>query len=384
MINLVSDTINKEDMDHLIEWLKTYPRLTKGEETLKFEKQFSEYIGVKHSLFVNSGSSANLLMVYTLIARGLLSKGDKVIVPALSWATDLAPIIQFGLTPILCDCNMDNLSLELNEFERLCIEHKPKAVMFVPVLGIVPDMIEVTRICNKYDVILLEDVCESIGSEFNRRKLGTFGKMSSFSFYFGHHMSTIEGGMVCTDDDMTYNTLLSLRSHGWDRDMLPEYKEFSTAFFGTEKFHAPYTFYYPGFNLRSTDLQAVIGQKQLAKLDDMLWDRLYAGVYYGRFLTDNTWKPCTRQSNYFFAYPIISKNRDVLIQKLTEAGIETRPLICGSMTKQPVYEVWCEHKIDCPNAEFIRENGFYIPCHHDLTAEDVITICNIINEVEDE
>ena len=223
MINLVQDTIDNKDINQLIKWLKTYPRLTKGELTIQFEKDWSDYLGVEYSIFVNSGSSANLLMIYYLIESGLLKRGDKVIVPALSWSTSLSPVIQFGLQPILCDCNLDDLSIDIEHFNVLIKEHKPKALVLVPILGFVPNMKEIQDICESKNIILLEDTCESLGSEFNNKKLGTFGLMSSFSTYFGHHISTIEGGMICTNDKKVANILKSLRSHGWDRDMYVDY-----------------------------------------------------------------------------------------------------------------------------------------------------------------
>ena len=224
MIPLVKDTISNEEIELLADWLRSHPRLTKGELTLQFEDKWSDLIGCNYSVFVNSGSSANLLMLYSLIESGQLSIGDKVVVPAVSWATDLAPVCQLGLTPVLCDCNLYDLSVDLNYLRDLIVRLQPKALMLVSVLGLVPEMDKIVELCDKYGVILLEDTCESIGSRYNGKHLGTFGAMSSFSTYFGHHFSTIEGGVVCTDDANTYNMLKSLRSHGWDRDTDEYYK----------------------------------------------------------------------------------------------------------------------------------------------------------------
>jgi CDP-6-deoxy-D-xylo-4-hexulose-3-dehydrase len=254
MIPLTKDTIDNHDIDALIQWLKTYPRLTKGERTLEYEKQWSEAIGCKYSVFVNSGSSANLLMLYSLIEAGLLARGDKVIVPAVSWSTDLAPLIQLGLEPLLCDCNLDNLSVDLEHLISLILKEKPKALLLVSVLGLVPDMKAINEICNKNNVILLEDVCESLGSRFEDKCLGTFGFMSSFSTYFGHHISTIEGGMICTNDRKIFNLLKSLRSHGWDRDMDIEVQnKVRQKYLIENDFDSLYKFYHFGFNFRSRD-----------------------------------------------------------------------------------------------------------------------------------
>ena len=218
MIKLAEATNDKHDLDALSEWISGYPRLTQGDLTKKYEAEWSDYLDIKNSISVNSGSSANLLMLYSLIEAGDLEPGDSVIVPALSWSTDLAPIIQLGLLPILCDCNMTDFSLDLDHLEKLLdegaifeeqeirIRKRAKAVIIVPVLGFVPDMERVLSICNNHKVILLEDCCESLGSEFKGQKLGTFGVMSTFSTFFGHHISTIEGGMICTNDSK-YNKI---------------------------------------------------------------------------------------------------------------------------------------------------------------------------------
>src|SRR3989344_4287662 len=193
-IPLIKDTINFSDVKKLSEWLLTNPRLTKGELTVKFEEEWSKWNGNKYSVFVNSGSSANLLMVYALMAAGKL-KNKKAIVPAVSWVTTVSPFMQFGLEPLLCDADATNLGLDVEHFEKLCQEHNPAVVIMVHVLGHTSNMAAILEICKKYDVILLEDCCESHGSQYEGQKVGTFGNMASFSYYFGHHMSTIEGGM---------------------------------------------------------------------------------------------------------------------------------------------------------------------------------------------
>jgi CDP-6-deoxy-D-xylo-4-hexulose-3-dehydrase len=219
-IPLVKDTITEDNINTLIEWLKTNPRLTKGELTPKFEKEWSDWMGVKYSVFLNSGSSANLAMIYSLILSNKL-KNKKIIVPAVSWVTTVTPAIQLGLEPIMCDCDKDDLGLDIDHLKLLIEKHDPSCIILVHVLGIPNKMDEIQKLCDENNIILLEDTCESVGSMYKGKKLGTLGSMSSFSFYYGHHMSTIEGGMVCTDDEELYTILLSIRSHGWDRD-LPE------------------------------------------------------------------------------------------------------------------------------------------------------------------
>ena len=257
-IKLVKDTISLENINSLIDWLRTNPQLTKGKLTKEFEKKWSDWLGVKYSVFMNSGSSANLAMFYSLILSKKL-KNKKIIVPAVSWVTTVSPVIQLGLEPIMCDCDTNNLGLDIDHLKKIIKKEKPSCLILVHVLGIPNNMTEIIELCKKHDIIILEDTCESVGSKFQEKKLGSFGLMSSFSFYYGHHMSTIEGGMVSTNDDEFYEILLSIRSHGWDRDLPETKKILLRKKYKVDDFKALYTFYNPGFNLRSTDLQAFLG-----------------------------------------------------------------------------------------------------------------------------
>ncbi|MEK7747272.1 MAG: aminotransferase class I/II-fold pyridoxal phosphate-dependent enzyme, partial [Elusimicrobiota bacterium] len=215
---LAEDTIDRKDLDALAGWLKTYPRLTKGELTPRFEEKWSRWLGTGHSVFCNSGSSANLLMYYALLLSGKL-KNKKVVVPSVGWATSLAPAIQFGFTPLLCEADQDTYGLDIEHLERLLKKHKPSTVLMVQVLGVPHKMDEMLRLKRKYGFFLLEDACAAAGAEYKGRKAGTFGDMGSFSAYFGHQFSTIEGGLVSTDDKRFHDLLLMLRSHGWSKDL---------------------------------------------------------------------------------------------------------------------------------------------------------------------
>jgi CDP-6-deoxy-D-xylo-4-hexulose-3-dehydrase len=382
-IELIQDTIDTQDIDKLIMWLSTYPKLTKGEKTIEFEKKFSTWLGCKYSVFVNSGSSANLLMLYALIVLNKL-KNNKVCVPSLSWATDLAPIIQLNLEPILIDCNLDNLSVDLVHLESEFIKHNPSALLLVSVLGLSPNMDKIVELCEKYDVILLEDNCESQGTQFNNIKLGNFGLMSSFSTYFGHTMSTIEGGVITTNDEEVYHILLQLRSHGWDRDLPTNKQNELRKKYNVSDFSALYTFYIPGFNFRSTDLQAVIGLNQLDKIDKMVESRYQNFVKYKNILENNCWFPKPVDNTYTssFAIPHISKDiksKQKLINNLNNSGIACRPLISGSMGIQPFYvERYGELKL--PNCSIVDELGIYVPNHDKLTQDEINKVCQIILE----
>ena len=376
-ISLVKDTISQQDVQKLIDWLSTYPRLTKGKLTKKFEEEWSKWNGNKYSVFVNSGSSANLLMVYAALLAGRL-KNKKAIVPAVSWVTTVAPFIQFGLDPILCDADKDSLGLDVEHFEKLCKEHNPAVVIMVHILGHTGNLSKILEICKKYNVMLLEDCCESHGSEYDNKKVGTFGAMGSFSFYFGHHISTIEGGMVVTDDEELYNILLSLRSHGWSRDLDKTYAAKLKEKYTIDDFREKYVFYYPGFNVRSTDLNAFLGIEQLKKLDDIVKKREKGyNIYKGR-LEKHYWMQKSNASRVSsFAIGLIADNLPKVIGALEKNSIETRPLVCGSMGEQPF---WIDRfgKQILANATRIHNNGFYVPCNQNITEEEIRKVCDVL------
>jgi CDP-6-deoxy-D-xylo-4-hexulose-3-dehydrase len=385
-ITLVKDTIDKDDVDNLIEWLKTYPRLTKGPKTIEFERMWSDWIGCKHSVFVNSGSSANLLMLYALKVMGNL-RNEKIVVPALAWATDMAPVIQFGFDPLICDCNLQNLAVDTGQLESIFKYHKPAAMILVSVLGLSPDMDKIVELCQKHGVILLEDNCESQGTEFKGKKLGNFGLMSAFSTYFGHTMSTIEGGMICTNDTDVYNLLKMLRSHGWDRDLDEETQKKLRAKWGIDDFSALYTFYEPGFNVRSTDLQAVIGIGQLGKVDGMIDTRNENFYHFQDTMKSydkkkRVWTPTEHKDSFTasFCYPMIfqnKKDKDKAVKALIENDVETRPLICGSMGTQPFF-VSRYGRHETLNASTVDECGIYVPNHPKLGKDEIEFICKTV------
>jgi len=377
MITLVKDTIDNKDINRLVEWLKTYPRLTKGPITLEFEAKFSKWLGRKYSVFCNSGSSANLLMLSVLKEK---YDSKKVVVPSVAWSTDLAPVIQLGLQPILCDCNMKDLSVDLNHLEKIFMEESPDALLLVSALGLVPDMDKIVKLCSDYDVILLEDTCESLGCEYKGRKLGTFGIMSSFSTFFGHHISTIEGGLISTDDKELYELLVSIRSHGWARDLSVETQVKLQKEWGVSEFDSLYTFYYSGFNMRSTDLQAYIGLAQIDKLDDWGKKREHNYNLYQELIKNDYWKPKSYHDSFTsnFAYPVISPHRDKIVKILQANKVEVRPLICGSMGTQPFY-VKKYGRLELPNVSVVDKYGFYVPNHPKLKRVEIVFISKIIN-----
>lgn len=382
-IKLVSDTIDKNDINRLVDWLQSdpTPRLTKGQITIDLEEKWSSYLGVKHTTYVNSGSSAILLSLAALQQYGL--RNNKVVVPTLSWLTDVSSVMLLGMNPILCDCNLTDLSVDIEHLTRIFEKEKPSALILVSVLGLVPDMDKIIELCEKHDVILIEDVCESMGSKFKNKKLGSFGKISLFSMYYGHHLSSIEGGFVCTDDSDLHKIIHSMRSHGWARDWSKDIQEEYRAKYNVNQFDELYTFYYPGMNVRSTDLQAYIAIGQIDKLDDFSKKRNNNFLTYESHLTKNLLKIYRRPDDFIsnFAYPYVSNNRMKIVEILQKHGVEVRPLIAGSMARQPF---WTRVYGTCnlKNGDIINAQGFYLPNHQDLSPDDIRVVCNLINEVE--
>ena len=264
---LAKETINEEDINALCDWLKGYPRLTKGELTWQVEEKWANYIGTKYAVFNNSGSSANLLMMYAAIAAGRI-KNKKIAVPSVGWVTTIAPAIQFGLTPIMVGADEKTYGMDLDQLEEVCKTEKPDAVIYVQVLGVPHYRERLLALKEKYGFCLLEDACAALGAAYgDGAMVGTVGDMSSFSFYFGHQLSTIEGGMVNTSDPELYDMLMMLRSHGWAKDLNEGSYQKLIEEYNVDDFHKPFTFFVPGFNLRSTDLQAFLGLRQVEKAE---------------------------------------------------------------------------------------------------------------------
>jgi len=283
-----------------------------------------------------------------------------------------------GYDTIMCDCNLEDLSCDLIHLEELFKQHDPSVLILVSPLGLVPKMKEVVELCENYNVILLEDVCESMGSKYQDQYLGSIGFASFFSMYFGHHLSTIEGGFINTNDEDFYHLLLMMRSHGWDRD-LPDWKQTELREkYGCTDFEALYNFYVPGMNLRSTDLQAFIGLRVVDRLDEYAKKRRDNFFMYKDIILTNKLELNERPGDLIssFAIPMLHTKRDYLVKILQESNIEVRPLIAGNMANKPMWE---KTQNDLPNCDMIDKYGFYVPNHQDLTEGDIRNITRILN-----
>ena len=373
-IKLTDNTITLKNISSLINWLKKNPKLTKGDLTIKFEKLFKIWIKRKYSIFVNSGSSANLLIAQGLLEANML-RNKIAIAPAVSWVTTVTPFLQMGYDVKLCDCDKLNLGLDISHLEKLCRKYKPSVLILVHVLGHSNNMRVIQKICKKYKIKIIEDSCEALGSTYGNKKLGTLGLASSFSFYYGHHISTIEGGMLTLDDKDLYNVLTSIRSHGWGRDLENQERKRLEKKFNIDKVRSLYSFYYSGFNLRSTDLNAFIGIQQMKVLNKKIKTRFRNFKIFSKSLS-NFWSQKSEAkiiSN--FGYALMVKNRSEVFNFLKKNKIETRPLICGNMGQQPFWIKKYKRPI-LPNAEKVHKFGLYLPNHENLTAKQVKFICD--------
>lgn len=380
---LAKETIDNEDIDALCQWLKTYPRLTKGKLTLEFEEKWASYVGTKYSVFCNSGSSANHLMVYATIASGKM-KNKKIVVPSVGWVTTISPAMQFGLEPIMVGADEKTFGIDLDELERVCIEHSPSVVIFVQVLGIPHYKERLLQLKDKYGFVLLEDACAALGARYSDGiMVGQVGDMSSFSFYFGHQLSTIEGGMVNTDNEELYNMLLMLRSHGWGKDLDQKSYDELIESHAVDDFHKPFTFFVPGFNLRATDLQAFIGIRQIDKAEWVSQNRNRIHLRYANNLRNlvryQDWGDNMPVSISFGALAESKEQRTKIINALVQNGIETRIFSAGNLGRHPFWvKEYGEFRQDM--SDKIHECGFFLPSDPTLSDEDVDFISRIVQQ----
>jgi CDP-4-dehydro-6-deoxyglucose reductase, E1 len=380
MIKLAENTIDKKDYKTLINFLQKKSYLNQSKVTESFEKKFSKKISTKYSVFVNSGSSANLLIAQALLEGNFL-KNKTVILPAVSWSTSVAPFIQLGYRVILCDCDKYSLGLDQNHLRKLCLKYKPSLVVVVNVLGHSNNFKSILNLKKRFKFELIEDNCESLGSRFKKKNLGTIGLASSHSFYFGHHISTIEGGMVSTKNREFYNVCLAIRSHGWARDVEKKYKKQLEKKYKIDEFKSLFTFYYSGFNIRSTDFNARLGIEQLKLIGKVSKIRHHNFLYYKKKLSNFWFQDSGLELISSMGYATFVKNRFEVFKYLRSKKIQSRPLICGNMAQQPFLKNTKILKTKLNNANFVDKYGIYIPNHANLSLKDLKYVVTHFNSI---
>ena len=382
---LMKNNITRADLDALIEFLQQDdPILTQSQNVRAFEQEWAKWVGVKHCVFVNSGASANLLTITAL--REHFGLGE-VIVPTLTWVSDIASVLQCGMTPVFCDIDRRTLAMDEEEILRK-ITPRTKAVFLTHVLGYNGLSERLIAELAAREIPLIEDVCESHGATLNGRRLGSFGLVSNFSFYYAHHLSTVEGGMVCTNDSALYETVRMLRSHGMVRECTsPELKESYAS--QHADLNPDFIFAYPAYNVRSTELNAVIGRSQLGRLDEnnKLRTRnlklFLENLDSARFQTDFELEG---SSNYAFTL-VLREPNDVLCQNVTSAlkhhGIEFRRGLSGggSQVRQPYLRkiVGANAWKEFPKVDHVHFYGFYLGNYPGLETDKILQLCELLN-----
>ncbi len=383
------NNILRDDLDAIIEHLKQDdPILTNGANVREFEKQWSEWLGVKYSVFVNSGASANLLTMAILKIR--YPEGGEIIVPTLTWISDISSVLQNGFTPIFVD--IDPRSLAMNTEQILSnITSKTRAVFLTHAQGFDGLTDKLIKELAAKDIPLIEDVCESHGATHNGQKAGSFGLISNFSFFYAHHMSTIEGGMICTNDNEIYQQARMLRSHGMVREANDESLK-ETYYKDNPDLHPDFIFSFPAYNVRNTEIGGIMGLSQLKRLDINIRRRT---ENFHRFLKQID--PSKYQTNFKlegssnYAFNLILKNPDDefvirLMDKMKESGLEFRRGSAGggNQTRQPYLKgiVPDNYHKNFPETEHVHFYGFYLGNFPDLKNEEIDDICRILNSVE--
>ena len=361
---------------------------TMADEVKKFEKAFAEFNGSKFAVMVNSGSSANLLMVAALfyVREGALRRGDEIIVPAVSWSTTYFPLCQHGLKIRLVDIDLHTLNYDLSALAE-AITPRTKVIMAVNLLGNPNDFDEINSIIAGRNIRLIEDNCESLGAIYNGRMAGTFGEMGSFSTFFSHHISTMEGGVVITDNEELYHILLCLRAHGWTRD-LPE-SNYVSGLKNVDRFAESWNFVLPGYNVRPLEMSGAVGLTQLAKLPSLLQGRrANAEAFEAEFGADDSiliQREIGESSWFGFSLIVLDHSnfdRLELVRALERKGIEVRPIVAGNFASKSVVKYF-DYSVfgDLPNARLVDRSGLFIGNHHYDVTDMFDRVRDVLNEL---
>ena len=381
---LINDSITLDDKKALTDFINTpNQRFTNGSKVKEFEKAWSNYIGCSHSVFVNSGASANYIMASIMKEE----KGvGEVIVSPLGWVSDVAPLVNLGFRPVFVDVSMENMSITLDNI-KAAVTDKTVGVSLVHVLGFAAVTDEMVKFCEDNDLFFIEDCCESHGATYEGTKVGNFGDVSNFSFYFGHHITTIEGGMVCTNDEKLYDYAKLFRSHGMTREASNQLQEQYER--NRPDLNPLFTFAVPGYNMRNQELNAVLGLEQLKRLNyncDKRRDNFK--IWVDSLNSDKFFVNFNQIGNSNFALPLILRKKDLeLFEKccilLEEQNVEYRVGTAGggNQARQPYLDKYDFVTHDLSNVDHIHDFGLYIGNHPELVDEDIIKLCEELNKL---
>ena len=383
---LMNDNIDKEDVNSVINFLSSdnIPKLTNGPKVVEFENAWGKWLGTQYNLFVNSGASANEL---TMLALAHIVGEGEIIVPPLTWISDISSVLFAGHKLVFVDVNFENLSFDIDKLKS-AITPQTKAIFLTHVLGINGLSDELLEICDNNNILLIEDVCESHGTKFQDCKVGNFGFASNFSFYFAHHMSTIEGGMISTNNWEFYQVCRALRSHGMTREMTSDYMK-NEIIKSNPDLNPDFIFLRPAHNFRSTEINAVIGLSQLPKLDSKNAERIENFNYFISKLNSNKYHTeIDTEGNCNYAFIVILKEanfekRDELEKILRDNGIEFRRGLSGggNQMRQPFFKSIYNDFSDYPNIEHIHNFSWYIGNYPGLERNKIDHLLKVLNDV---
>ena len=357
-----------------------------GPEVRAYEEEFAALFGAKFAVMVNSGSSANLLMTAALFFTKnpdlKLERGDEIIVPAVSWSTTYYPLSQYGLHLKFVDIDRETLNYDLEALEA-AITDRTRALMVVNLLGNPNDFAALKRLTESRGIVMIEDNCESMGATFEGRQAGTFGVMGTFSSFFSHHISTMEGGMVVTDDEELYHVMLSMRAHGWTRN-LPKFNHV-TGEKSDDPFEESFRFVLPGYNLRPLEMSGALGREQIRKLPDLVAGRRANAAILQQRLSGHPRFMIQREigESSWFGFSLVLRpdhagTRSEMVKDLVAKGFECRPIVAGNFAKNEVMQ-YIDHEIhdELRNADYIDANGLFVGNHHYPIAEAVEALATL-------
>ncbi len=388
MIPLMKSAFLKEHetKEALAKFILQAKKFSMDQQCAQFEEEFAAFQGAKEAILFNSGGSANLAMLQTLKNLGRLKEGDKIGFSALTWSTNVMPIVQLGLQPVPVDCEPTTLNVMSYQLKERLEDTEIQVLFITNALGFAGDLSAIKQICNKRDIILIEDNCEALGTELPDGKAGSFGEMASFSFFVAHHMSTIEGGMVCTNDEQFAEMLKIVRANGWDRNLTTKQQhKWRKKYDIRWEFDAKYTFYDLGYNFRPTEITGFIGRYQLQFLKENIVARERNYLTLESIVKENSDLITLDRSHIellsSFAFPVICKTpaiREKYFAQFSGAGIEIRPMIAGNIQNQPFYRKYVSKLYDLQGADKIHECGFYCGNYPELTEADIQILCSCL------
>ena len=390
MIPLMKSTFRDEQStkEELAKFILKTTHLSMGQEVAAFEEEFANYQSSNNALLVNSGGSANLAMLQALKNLGRLKDGDKIGFSALTWSTNVMPIIQLGMEPVPIDCDRNTLNAMSHNLKQRLTETDLQAFFITNALGFAGDLSNIRNICDENNIILLEDNCESLGTELPDGKTGSFGIMSSFSLFVAHHMSTIEGGIICSQDEEIDEMLRIVRANGWDRNLRANQQHKWRSKYGIDsEFEAKYTFYDLGYNIRPTEITGFLGRYQLKMLKETVEIRENNYLALESHVKNNPDLLTLDRSHISvlsnFAFPVVCKSPELknkYLNQFSGAGIEIRPMIAGNIQRQPFYKKYVSSSYELFDTDYIHECSFYCGNYPELSKIDIETLISCLGK----